>query len=54
MYVSEPANLHIFYVHICRCVVRNTRESVVFGDCSIKVLKSFSKQNLTTKSAHKI
>ncbi len=20
MYVSEPANLHIFYVHICRCV----------------------------------
>jgi hypothetical protein len=19
MYVSEPANLHIFYVHICRC-----------------------------------
>jgi hypothetical protein len=21
MYVSEPANLHIFYVHICRCVV---------------------------------
>jgi hypothetical protein len=36
MYVGEPANLHIFYVEICRCVTMALTDQNPFGLTSIQ------------------